>query len=688
MFKKNIILFLLFMPIISLQAETVSVGRDAVFFHNRVVSSTSEPSQLQYYDFKNNLPDEVSINVFKDKDFSAFAGKHIFVGYGVVNPTGTDCKVFTPDVTGMENNITVCLPWWRIEREYLVSNNQEAPNTSFASFISTMQRPVVPRNVTVCNSWASSEELPGGIVTCTSYYDRTISQDCYNNPKQAKCFKNNCGNWVLNNCTSLGRSIGYKNESLKNVSTTGGDSFQRYESKVDLVTRQFSCPGGSFTNRANCLDEVTVSMSPYECKPNDPSTPLDDSIMKYCDENKPVRDVATGEITGFVGTCPAEASSNNQPFQVICKVNSFKHTTSTCIKRAPDTVKAKDEVVNEKYSLKYKEEIVNVLSGEPDRFSSKDNCVRANTIDAGRAGSTFIKVEGSGKLDDDIYVILHHADNTHSVLYCNQQHNQDNGSKLNFPELGGVVQCIPNQGNYSFSDRYSIKSSDILSIQQATEDEDGVHPDYPGPGSFAGRTHYISSKVLMDGVEAVPEVYHADFPKYPINYGKYLKLWENTLGSLGLMFPYAGSYKLYFYTDDGRLMDTKTIGLADFEAIGSHGFKQLFLAEDMDIAPTLDDTNTSTLCLHDDFVDYGGGVYGGKASISGATCQSPSTGNTYQINHAIKRVVIKDLISGSFTTVPLVYPLGYPNRVFISKLKLYENRIYHCYKSAAISAPY
>ena len=681
MFKKNIILFLLFMPIISLQAETVSVGRDAVFFHNRVVSSTSEPSQLQYYDFKNNLPDEVSINVFKDKDFSAFAGKHIFVGYGVVNPTGTDCKVFTPDVTGMENNITVCLPWWRIEREYLVSNNQEAPNTSFASFISTMQRPVVPRNVTVCNSWASSEELPGGIVTCTSYYDRTISQECYDNPRQPQCFKNNCGNWVLNNCTSLGRSIGYKNESLRNVNTTGGDSFQRYESKVDLVTRQFSCPGGSFTNRANCLDEETVTMSPYECKPNDPSTPLDDSIMKYCDEDRPVRDVATGEITGFVGTCPAEASSNNQPFDVICPVNNSVHTTSTCVRRAPDVVNNNLNSVDKVYSLDYTEKTVNVLSGEPDRFSSMDNCVRANTIDESREDRTYIKVEGNGSLDDDIYVILHHADDTHSVLYCNQQHNQNAGSKLNLPELGGEVQCIPNNGDYSFSDRYSIQKSDILSIQQATEDENG------GATSFSSRTSYSSSKVLMDGVEAVPEVYPGNFPHYP-NHDGYLNLWENTLGSLGLMFPYAGSYKLYFYTEDGRSMDTKTIGLADFEAIGSHGFKQLFLAEDMDIAPTLDDTNTSTLCLHDDFVDYGGGVYGGKASISGATCQSPSTGNTYQINHAIKRVVIKDLISGTITTIPLVYPLGYPNRVFISKLKLYENRIYHCYKSAAISAPY
>lgn len=681
MFKKNIIITLFFTICISLYADTISVQRNAVFFNSKVVSNSSTPSQLQYYDFKNNLPDEISINVFKNKDMSAFAGKHIFVGYGVVDPKGKDCKVFTPDITGAENNITVCLPWWRIERKYLISNNAGS-GTSFASFISTIQRPVVPMNVTVCNSWAPSQTLPGGTVTCTSYYDRTISKDCYNNPKQAKCFKNNCGNWVLNNCTSLGRSIGYKNTSLKNVSTTGGDSFQKYDSKVDLTTRQFSCPGGSFTNRANCLDETTVKMSPYECKPNDPSTPMDDSIMKYCDKSRPIRDVATGAITGFLGTCPGEAYADGRPRTVTCKVNNFRHTTSTCIKRAPDTNAGKEEAINKVYTLKYKTESVNVLSGAVDRFSSKANCVRANTIDAGRTATTYIKVKGSGKLDDDIYVILHHPDNTHDVLYCNQQHNQNNGSKLNFPELGGVVQCIPNSGNYFFSGKYSIESHDILSIQQATENENG------GATSFSSRTHYNSSKVLMDGVEAVPEVYPADFPNYPLNSGIYLKFWENTLGSLGIMFPYVGAYDLYFYTDDGRLMAKRTIGLADFEAIGSHGFKQLYLAKDIGVAPSLNDTNTSTLCLNDDFVDYGGGVYGNKGSKSGKTCQSPSAGNAYQINHAIKRVVVKDLLTGTFTTIPLVYPLGYPNRVFISKLKLYENRIYHCYQDTAITAPY
>ena len=680
---------LLFLTPLFLFAGTTSVKRGAVFFSNKVVSNTSTPSQLQYYEFKSNLPNEISLDVLKDKDMSAFKGKHIFVGYGVVDPTGTDCKVFDTKLTGLDNNITVCLPWWRIEREYEIPPAVKSGTTSFSSFIAKMQRPKVGRNVNVCNSWESSESLPGGTVTCTSYYDRTLSKECYDNPKQAKCFKNNCGNWVINNCVSLGRSIGYKNESLKNVSTKGG-TYARYESKVDLVTRQFSCPGGSFTNRDHCLNEETVVMYPFECKANNPSdTSLDNSIMVYCDDNKPVRDVASGAITGFLGTCPGEAYADGIAKNVTCTVNSFKHTTSTCIDRAPDTNKTTDEVLNEKYKLDYTVETVNVLSGSVDRFSSRDNCVRANTIDAGRDNSINIHVAGSGRLDDDIYVILHHADNTHTVAYCNQQHNKDYGSKLTFNEISETpIQCIPNSGNYAFDQHYNIKNSDILSIQQSTEDEEGHHTFFSAdsPQYFYAREGYISSKVIMDETEVVPEVYGSDFPYYSSS--PWINIWDNALGSLGLMFPYAGSYTLYFYNMNNELETQRTIGLADFESIGSRGYKQIFLARDIPINPLLNADNNTTLCLDDDWVDYGGGMVNGKRSRTGETCQTTPAGNTYVRQHAIKRVVVKDLLTGSFTIIPLVYPLGYPNRVFISKLKLYERRIYHCYKPTSIKAPY
>lgn len=664
--------------------EVQTVEREeAYFLKKNTVSDTSAPTSLQYYEFKENLPDEISIDIYSNKNMSEFAGKKIFVGYGAVDPTGKDCKVFTPDITGNENNITICLPWWRVEREYMVSQDPGVQGTDFMSFIATMQRPRPPKNVIVCNEWQSSDQLPGGTVTCTTYYDKTVSSECYENPRQAQCKKNNCGTWVEENCERIGRSLGYENESLYNVEIDSAGGPQIYESKVDLVTEQFVCPGGSFTNYANCADEEIVAMHPYECKPDNPDTPLDDSIMKYCDENSPIRNVSTGKVEGFVGECPAEASSGGSSFEITCTIDYSIHTRNVCTEPGGTLENITSEIINQAYELDYTVHSVNVLSGAEDVYSAREECVRSNTLDEGREDVSYIQAEGSGYLDDDIYLTVHSIDDTHNVVYCNQQHNGYQGSILNSPEFGSPVQCIPNDGNYAFNETVTIIKGDIVSVQQATEAEDaGFHGL---AGAFAARTHYLSSSVVIDGIEATPATYISNFPYYPSNAG--IRLWENTLGSLALLFPYAGNYNLFFYNISNDLVASKNISRVDFEVVeNSSGYKQLFLAEQFDIAPGLDADDTDTLCLMDNFVDYGGGVFGGRASLSGSACQEQASG-VYSKSKAINKIVVKDELNGTITIIPLVYPLGYPNRLFISKLKLYENREYHCYEEPTISAP-
>lgn len=663
-----------------------AVEREATYFLKKnTVTDTTGPSSLQYYDFKENMPNEITLEIYKNRDMSNLSGKNIFVGYGTVDPNGKDCKVFTPDVTGHDNNITVCLPWWRVEREYAINQDVGKKGTDFMSFISTMQRPRPPKNVYVCNAWQPSQQFPGGTVTCATYFDKTIDEDCFNNPKQGKCKKTTCGTWVEENCHRDGRSIGHENEALRSVKLTGIGSPQLYESRVELVTEQFICPGGSFTNFANCTDEAVVTMHPYECKPDDPDTPLDDSIMKYCDENRPVRDVATGEITGFIGTCPAEASSSGQAFQVTCKINSFRQTRNECVEFGESIENTTFDITEEAYDLKYKVYTANVLSGAVDIFSAREECVRSNTIDESREDITYIIAKGSGYLDDDIYLTVHSNDDTHNVVYCNQQHNLNKGSKLNSPEFGPPVQCVPNDGHYSFNQTVVIEKGDVVSVQQATEAEDSGF--YGIAGSFAARTHYSSSIVDIDGIQATPATYPPNFPYYPNN--GHLMLWENTLGSVAIMFPYVGYYKLYFYNINGNLVAEKDITAEVFDGLTREGrtFEQIFLADQFDIAPALNEEDEETLCLKDDFVDYGGGVYGGKKSKTGEPCQQQS-GGSYSKSKAIKQIVVKDMITGAYTMIPLVYPLGYPNRLFVSKLKLYEGREYHCYEEPTISAPY
>lgn len=672
------------LSIIQAKEGVDAVERDSFFFTSETVSATTNPSTLKYYDFTENLDDEIVIDVFKNKNLANLKGKKIFVGYGVVDPTGDDCKIFTPDITGLENNITVCLPWWRIERSY-ERNNTQGGGEGFSSFLATMQRPRPPKNVAVCDSWIPSQANPGGAVTCTSYYDKTVNEECMKNPMQPQCYKDNCSSWVKENCARGGKSIAYGKESRDSI-TLEDNVATRNETRFGVETHQYTCPGGSYTNYAGCDDLKTVAMHPYECKPDDPSTPLDDSIMKYCDESLPIRDSVSGDITGFEGECPAEASPNGTAFSMTCKVDSFSQTREVCTRYADNSIILNSETVNEKYDLKYTEHRVRVYSGEVDRFAAREDCLRANKTEEARPEESYMVAEGSGSLDDDIYVIVHKYDDTHDIVYCNQQHNNLAGKILNRPELGGAVECLSNAGSYSFSQKVPIHRADIVSVQQATEDED------KGRTPFSVRAHYRSTKVVLDGITAAPETYHSGFPYMPhsvVTGYSFLPNWENTLASVSIMFPYAGNYTLYFFSESGELLTQKSLYGTDFKEIGAKTFRQLNLAENLSVAPGLDENNKETLCLNDDWVEYGGGVYGGKKSRTGEECQNPTTDTNYLKTKAIKRIVVKDMITGSFTVIPLVYPLGYPNRVFVSKLNLYEDRLYHCYdKEPALKAPF
>jgi len=157
---------------------------------------------------------------------------------------------------------------------------------------------------------------------------------------------------------------------------------------------------------------------------------------------------------------------------------------------------------------------------------------------------------------------------------------------------------------------------------------------------------------------------------------------------MAILFPYSGVYTIYFYNGDGDLVARKDIGVDDFQSLDDNGgFQQLFLAQMMPISSSLNANDTSTLCLKDDWTEYGGGVYGAKDSISGTPCQKPTVSGSVQKSRAIAKIMVKDQLTGVFTHIPLVYPLGYPNRVFISKVKTYENRVYHCYQEPSISVP-
>ena len=626
-------------------------------FTDNNTTASGQPSNLKFLKYYDVLPDEISIKILDKRDLSKFVGKHLYVGYGVVDPRGKDCRIFTKKETGMDNNVTICLPWWRIERRYqkTLMNIKDV-----SDILCEMPTPHPPIKCNVCEEWEDAGKLSttGGKVTCTSYYNRLESADCWNNPKQAKCFVDNCSIYVKNHCTYVEAVMG----NTKNLTTAQykGDNYLPTETKINVVSYQYQCPAGTITPFTKCNKEQSVLMYPYECSPDNPDTPEDDSVYIYCDENKPQYD-SSGKIVGFLGKCPGNK-------EVMCDVNSFSQTTRKCI----EPIHAEINATSYTSSIEdktYKEYTVDVLSGETDIYASKPNCVRANTVGDARDRIITAHIKGDGSLDDDIYVLRHRGDGSHLKVYCNMQHAENLGSRKVYD--GDTLQCIDNNGNYSFSKNIDIDSNDIVTVQESTEKE-----NTDGTPFIPGRTHYNSTKVEIDGKVVAPETMLSEFPYYPSIYHPWLATWENCTATLSILFPYAGAYQILFYNKDGNIVAKKSINMDDFDNIKNSDYIQLKLAKQMEYAPGFD-KNSKTACLDDDWAEWGGGVFGGKNSKTGTTCQTPD--DDFVKKHAIYKIMVKDLLTGNITPIPLVYPLPYPNRVFISKLKLYELRKYRCY---------
>jgi hypothetical protein len=287
-------------------------------------------------------------------------------------------------------------------------------------------------------------------------------------------------------------------------------------------------------------------------------------------------------------------------------------------------------------------------------------------VEDARDQEIYVKIQGNGYLDDDIHVLRHLNDGTHIKVYCNMQHNENAGSRKNYN--GSILECIDNDGAYAFNKTVEIKASDIVSVQQASENENGN-----GTPFAIGRNHYGSTKVVIDDILVAPEAFGANFPYYPKN-GGWLRTWDNTISSLSILFPYSGAYRLQFFNKEGNIVSDLTIGLETFEAINKDGFFQLKAGKTMLLNSSITESGA---CREDDWVEWGGGVFGGKNSKTGEICATPN--DSYVVENAIYNILVKDLLTGSITPIPLVYPLAYPNRIFISKLNVYEKRKYRCY---------
>ena len=649
---KYLIVFVLIISYLFSASNPNTVERSNWEFSTTNISNTATPSNLKYYKYFDILPDEINFKVFENQDLSHLAGKKLYVGYGTANQNGANCKVFKAADTGLTQDITICLPWWRIEREY---KSNSSSSTSSSSFLDTLKVIKPPLSVNYCKKWADGKSYPGGISVCTSYFDKNAGADCWTNPEQQKCFVDNCGFNIKNKCTYLDSAIGQKETLPTSVDNSMGVPTQT-DTKVKLTSHRYDCPSGPIADNIECIDKEFVLMYPFECKPDNPNTPQDDSETIYCDENNPV--IINGKIEGFKGTCSDGRS-------VTCNVNKFSSSTQVCKQPIYET-----ETTNKLYSTEltrtYESKRVDVLSGEPDIYAQQSNCLRANTIQQAREQQLYVKIVGDGYLDDDIYVLRHNNSGGHQKVYCNMQHAENKGSAKAYN--GDVLQCIDNNGNYSFNQTVNIDVTDIVTVQEASENENATSTPFA-----LGRNHYSSTEVVIDGIEVAPKTFASDYPSYP-NYDRHLRTWDNTLGTLSILFPFAGAYEIYFYNKNQEEVAKSTLDIEDFKSITQNNSLQLNLGKTMPLANGITENNAAR---DDMWVEWGGGVFSGKTSKTGTPVASPL--DDYVKTNAVTSIIIKDLLTNSITPIQLVYPLAYPNRVFVSKLKVYEYRQYRCY---------
>lgn len=735
-------------------------------------SVSGVPSNLKYFQYYDVLPDDITMPIYKNMNLSTVAGKKLFVGYGTVDPDGTMCRYF-PELGRSE-----CLPWWRIEREYAVPDTN---STSATDFLKNLTMLYPPKNIQYCKEWKTNEQLDGGKVTCTSYYDKRKSVDCLANPEQSACYVDQCSNGIKTACTLVGSETG-DTKTLQRPMVGNAGIPVGIDMITGLKSHQYNCPAGYMPGK-ECNDWVYGVTYPYECKAPT-SVAANDGEYIYCDTNPLPYYDNTGTLAGFTsndecadGSAMDGATGTNGK-QRMCPVNSYSQTQKVC---TDPIIKVESNIASQTINQKrtFKDYETSVLFGDEvgDIYSGDPMCLRLNTVEGARQKNITTHIVGNGNLDDDIYVIAHKANASYNKIYCNMQHNenssgtakkwiynfsgyQSTGSKtitatltldtgevstivkniqvvsnggmnnsgidlsatgamsidkntsiavsvfsnavtakvtfdfgdmiqhngaldsssvsmVNKNYAGDTLQCIDNDGNYNFDQHVTISSSDVISIQEASEAENATK-EY----MFA-RNHFRATPVSVDGVNAAPGTFPTNYPAYPTHGGLFLKTWDNALTNLSIMFPFAGAYDIFVYGGgseyENRLIGSATLTIEDFKDMPNNGYIQLKLGKSMVLSPGMVEGNTSNACREDDLVDWGGGVWaspnGSKGNLSG--CSSPD--DSHAKANSAYNIVVKDLLTGTVTPIKLVYPLPYPNRIFVSKLNIVENRKYRCY---------
>ncbi|MDD3466644.1 MAG: hypothetical protein PHE67_05785, partial [Campylobacterales bacterium] len=338
-----------------------------------------------------------------------------------VDPKGISCRTFDANYTTDGVTKTICLPWWRIEREYQMS---ASTCNDLAGFLKTIPINYPPKTVNVCKTWDTMEYQEGGQVTCTSYYSRVKSAECYDNPNQAICFKDNCSQNVKTNCTLKSVVQGEVTNLTNAFANQYSGKPEARDGKMDVKTYQYECPSG-YLPQQRCLERKSALMYPFECKAPSYAGARDGEYV-YCNKNAPIYD-DTGEIAAFPGKCSDGRDIN-------CTVNSFNTTSTKCIEPVKESYEEISSLKQED-TRKYNDYTIDVLAGQDDIYAANPLCLRMNTVrDATEYNSTNPNWEA-------YKIVTHETGNCGGISYTNCTNCAINYEQCDFDLQPGGGSC-------------------------------------------------------------------------------------------------------------------------------------------------------------------------------------------------------------------------------------------------------
>lgn len=299
------------------------------------------------------------------------------------NTTRTAKCIIEFNSTDWKKPLKTCAPWWSIERTYL------APETSkylvqsvdkdgnvIEIDIRDFNQKDFPKTVKVCTNVdanASSNAFVGTQeVFCNSYYDRTASPICADNPQQSLCKVDECRGAIKNKCNYISSGPAPLTYSKEPVFING--EYKLIRKKVDIEIHKYVCPVNNAVG--DCLEMKTVTMLPQPC----PGTYVDSNGT----EQKPIKVYgsaaidgpnkydASGNLVNLYGMCPDGT-------KIEIPVNIIEQNTRVCTRYATvtDTKEYDQMCIADKG---YTDHTVLASATEQDAFDNDPSCIRINNI--------------------------------------------------------------------------------------------------------------------------------------------------------------------------------------------------------------------------------------------------------------------------------------------------------------------